>query len=182
MGLEVLEKRASDLLGMFVGQSEQNIAACFEEAKDRRAFLMFDEADSLLRDRAGAGQSHEVSQVNEMLTWMERHPYPFVCTTNFADALDPAAARRFLFKVRFLPLAKAQARALFAHTFGQPAPLGLDGLCQLTPGDFAVVARKAQVMGETDARALVAALAAEVEARPGGAHRPIGFRALAPTG
>lgn len=182
MGLEVLEKRASDLLGMFVGQSEQNIAACFEEAKDRHAFLMFDEADSLLRDRAGAGQSHEVSQVNEMLTWMERHPYPFVCTTNFADALDPAAARRFLFKVGFLPLAKAQARALFSHTFGQQAPLSLDALCQLTPGDFAVVARKAQVMGETDARALVAALAAEVEARPGGARRPIGFRALAPTG
>ena len=182
MGLEVLEKRTSDLLGMFVGETEQNIAACFAEAKDKRAFLIFDEADSLLRDRTNVGQSHEVSQVNEMLTWMESHPYPFACTTNFADALDPAAARRFLFKVRFLPLSQAQARALFAHTFGQTAPAHLDGLCQLTPGDFAVVARKAQVIGETDACALVEALAAEVEAKPGGPGRPIGFRAPAPTG
>ncbi|QTL03465.1 AAA family ATPase [Aquabacter sp. L1I39] len=181
MDLEVLEKRASDLLGMFVGQSEQNIADCFEEARARRAFLIFDEADSLLRDRTGASRSHEVSQVNEMLTWMERHPYPFACTTNFADALDPAAARRFLFKIGFLPLAKAQARALFAHTFGLTPPAHLDGLCQLTPGDFAVVARKALVMGETEANALVEALASEVEAKPGGARQPIGFRPLAST-
>jgi transitional endoplasmic reticulum ATPase len=105
MGIDVMDKRAIDLLGMFVGETEQNIAACFREAERRCAFLIFDEADLLLRNRASADRSHEVQQVNEMLTWMERHPYPFACTTNFADGLDPAAARRFLFKVTFLLLA-----------------------------------------------------------------------------
>jgi SpoVK/Ycf46/Vps4 family AAA+-type ATPase len=42
----VIEKRASDLLSMWLGQTEQNIAAAFAEAADRRAMLIIDEADS----------------------------------------------------------------------------------------------------------------------------------------
>ncbi|MGI8840338.1 MAG: AAA family ATPase [Caulobacteraceae bacterium] len=82
LGLDVIEKRASDLLSMYVGESEKAIARAFEEAADSRAMLILDEADSLLRDRAGATRSWEVTQVNEMLTWMERHPWPFAATTN----------------------------------------------------------------------------------------------------
>jgi SpoVK/Ycf46/Vps4 family AAA+-type ATPase len=60
---------------MWLGESEKAIAAAFEEAADLRAFLIFDEADSPLRDRLSAHQAWEVTQVNEMLTQMERHPY-----------------------------------------------------------------------------------------------------------
>ena len=77
LGLEVTQKRASDLLSMWVGQSEKNIARAFREAKDDGSFLVFDEADSLLGDRRGAQRNWEISQVNEMLTWMESHPLPF---------------------------------------------------------------------------------------------------------
>jgi transitional endoplasmic reticulum ATPase len=34
MGLKVLHKRGSDIFGMFVGQTEQNIAAAFAEAHE----------------------------------------------------------------------------------------------------------------------------------------------------
>jgi transitional endoplasmic reticulum ATPase len=67
---------------MWLGESEKTIAAAFEEAADLRALLIIDEADSLLRDRLAAQHSWEITQVNEMLTQMERHPYPFACTTN----------------------------------------------------------------------------------------------------
>ena len=40
--------------------------------------LIFDEADSFLQNRNNAQRSFEVTQVNEMLTWMESHEYPFV--------------------------------------------------------------------------------------------------------
>ena len=100
MGLDVLHKRATDLLSMWVGGSEQNIAHAFAEARDRGAFLILDEADSLLAERSGAQRSYEVSQVNEMLTWMESHPLPFACTTNLMDRLDAASLRRFTFKIR----------------------------------------------------------------------------------
>jgi transitional endoplasmic reticulum ATPase len=76
MGLPVLQKRASDLLDAYLGGTEQNIAEAFAEARDTGSFLVFDEADSLLLERAYAKRSWEVSAVNEMLTWMESHPCP----------------------------------------------------------------------------------------------------------
>ena len=76
LGLEVVQKRASDLMSMWVGKTEKQIAEAFAEARDSGAFLVFDEADSLLADRRFAGRSWEVSLVNEMLTWMENHPLP----------------------------------------------------------------------------------------------------------
>ena len=75
--LEVVQKRASDLMSPFVGETEKEIATAFAEARDAEAFLIFDEADSLLADRRLATRNWEVSQVNEILTWMESHPFPF---------------------------------------------------------------------------------------------------------
>ena len=48
LGMDVLEKRASDLLGKYVGETESRIASAFAEAKDGNCFLIFDEADSFL--------------------------------------------------------------------------------------------------------------------------------------
>ncbi|MDI9849514.1 AAA family ATPase [Rhodoblastus sp. 17X3] len=175
MGLEVLEKRYSDIISCYLGASEKAIAAAFEEAADLGAFLILDEADSLLRDRAAARYSWEVTQVNEMLTWMERHPLPFACTTNAADALDPATARRFLFKIRFLPMDERQIATAFFRAFGIEAPRSILKLDRLTPGDFAVVARKAEVLGERDSLRLARWLEAEVAAKPGGKKIRIGF-------
>lgn len=175
MGLEVMQKRASDLLGPYVGQTEANIAAAFAEALEAGAFLVFDEADSLLSDRAGAQRSWEVSQVNEMLTWMEQHPLPFACTTNLVERLDPASLRRFLVKLRLSWMTPAQARSAFAGFFGLTAPPALDALRTLTPADFALVSRRAELVGRlSDPRALQQFLSAECEGRLGSIAR-IGF-------
>lgn len=47
-------RRASDILSMWVGGSEQNIAEMFAEARQQEAVLVLDEADSFLSDRRGA--------------------------------------------------------------------------------------------------------------------------------
>jgi len=175
LGLPVLQKRASDLLDPYVGGTEQNIAGAFAEAREAQAFLVFDEADSLLLERGDAVRSWEISQVNEMLTWMEAHPLPFACTTNLADRLDRASLRRFLVKLRFGWLTEAQARMAFGRFFGPEAPAGLDGLRCLTPADFALVARRAALGGAAaDPAALVRLLAAESAGRVGG-RGPLGF-------
>jgi len=174
MDLPLLPKRASDLLDPYVGGTERQIAEAFAEARDTKAFLVFDEADSLLRDRADALRGWEVSQVNEMLTWMEEHALPFACTTNLPDRLDRASLRRFLVKVRFEWLTPAQVRSAFARFFGQPAPPSVDGLAMLTPADFALVRRRATLTGVTDPAALARFLAAECEGRVG-VRRPMGF-------
>lgn len=174
LGMEVLEKRASDLLGMFVGESEKQIADAFREAADTKRFLIFDEADSLLSDRAGARQGWEVSQVNEMLTWMESHPLPFAATTNLASRLDPAVQRRFLFKVRFEAMTPAQIASTFERIFGASAPAAVERLHPLTQGDFSIVARKAKIMREGCPVQIARMLASEVEAKTTGCGR-IGF-------
>jgi hypothetical protein len=175
LGLRPMLKRASDLLSRFVGGSEKAIAAAFTEARDRGAFLIIDEADGLLADRRSATQAWEVTQVNELLTWMEQHPLPFACTTNLPERLDPACLRRFLVKVTFAPLDHARADAAFERFFARPAPRGLAALPPLVPADFALAARKARLLGTEEEDAAVLALLGQ-EAGSRGAASPIGFR------
>jgi transitional endoplasmic reticulum ATPase len=176
MGLSILQKRASDLLGSYVGESEHRIASAFAEARDLGAFLVIDEADSLLADRRHANHSWEVSQVNEMLTWMENHPLPLVCTTNLIERLDVASMRRFLIKARFDYLTIKQTHLAFSWFFGLDAPVALRKLEQLTPADFSLVRRRASLVGDlSDANMLVNLLAAESSGREG--RRKIGFAA-----
>ena len=176
MGLTVIQKRASDLLDSFVGNSEKRIAMAFAQAKQEKALLIFDEADSLLSDRRQALHSWEISQVNEMLTWMESHPYPFVCTTNLMESLDQACLRRFTFKVNFAPLTQESLHLAFRIFFNQTAPSYLDKLGPLTVGDFIVVRNKAEVLELfDDPDALAKMLEQEVCARLGHASRQVGF-------
>ena len=176
LGLEVLQKRTSDLVSMWVGQTERLIAGAFAEARDTGAFLVFDEADSLLADRRSTQRNWEVSQVNEMLTWMESHPLPFACTTNFGEHFDPATLRRFVFKITLDYLAPEQVNAAFRSFFDLPPPAHLAMLAKLTPGDFEVVRRKAGVLGQLqNPEALASMLQAECAAKPD-QPRVIGFR------
>ena len=177
LGLEIFQKRASDLLAPYIGQSEKNIAEAFEAAREAQAMLIFDEADSFLFDRREAVRSWEVSQVNEMLTWMEQHPLPFCCTTNMMERFDSASLRRFTFHILFHYLdAKGLARAyaIFFQMADVPAH-GL-GFANLTPGDFAQARRQADMLGITEDSDRVIALIAEISRmKPGNPGSSIGF-------
>ena len=169
----LLTKRASDLLSSWVGETEARIAAAFAEARDRGAVLLFDEVDSLLFDRSGAQRSWEVSQVNELLTWMDNHSLPFIAATNHKQRLDAAALRRFVFKLELRPLSPALLARAWTRFFGDAPPPGLDRLSNLTPGDFAVVKRQLRYR-EAGAAEILAMLEAEARAKPESAGK-IGF-------
>ena len=177
LGIEVIQKRASDLLSKWVGENERNIAAAFAEARESGAFLVFDEADSLLGDRRNAHQGWEISQVNEMLTWMESHELPFACITNLMSHLDEAALRRFSFKVRFDFLKPDQRETAFRHYFNMEPPANVREIEMLTPGDYAVVRNRSKLMGtDGDGPELARMLRQEVAVKPN-SRREIGFRA-----
>ncbi len=168
-------RRASDLLGMYVGQSEKNIASAFSEAEKDGALLLIDEVDSFLQDRRGAQRSWEVSQVNEMLTQMESFAGVFIASTNLMDGLDQASLRRFDLKVKLGFLLPAQAWSLLERTCASlslPPPasnlkVAMSRLDRLTPGDFAAVTRQLRFRPMASADAFVAALAAEVALKEG---------------
>ncbi len=150
LGLKILLKKASDLLSPYIGETEIKIAKAFDEAKNMKAMLVIDEADSFLQSRQNAVRSWEISQVNQMLTSMENHPYPFVCTTNFIDVLDEASLRRFTFKIKFKFLSKEQIKKAFKYYFKTEAPDEVINLYGLTLGDFSTVDKKSNYLGCRD--------------------------------
>ena len=179
LGLDVVQRRASDLISCYVGETEQNIAKAFAQAREDKSLLIFDEADSFLRDRSTAARSWEVSSVNEMLTWMESHPYPFICTTNLMESLDPASLRRFSFKVKYNFLTSQQVKEAFDYFFGIKIALAeTAGLDKLTPGDFTLVKNKAEILG-TSAQfsAVKEMLETEQKLKHNAYGNGIGFRA-----
>jgi len=148
----LLSKRASDILSMWVGESEKNIARMFEEAKKEEAVLVLDEADSLLRDRRGANRSWEVTQVNELLVQMENFDGLFICSTNLMDDLDQAGLRRFAIKIEFDYLKPDQAfNVLQQECISSPIPSdsrAIAMLPNLAPGDFAAVKKRLHILGQ----------------------------------
>ena len=147
----IIIKKGSDLLSMFVGWTEKNIALAFKEAKEKHAVLVFDEVDSFLQDRGMATRSWEVTQVNEMLVQMESFDGIFIATTNLIDNLDKACLRRFDLKLEFGYLLPEQAQNLFKKEcallkvkFDEDASKKVSSLGLLAPGDFASVRRQAK--------------------------------------
>lgn len=183
LGAPIHERRASDLLSKYVGGTEKNFAQAFQQAQQDRAVLLLDEVDSFLQDRRHAARSWEITEVNEMLTQLERFPGVLVATTNLVDDLDPAALRRFDLKVKFDYLTPDQAWRLFerhcaAQGFGNPEAAlkrEFEELTRLTPGDFAAVARQHRFRPANGPEGLLEALKGECAFKAGGMKGRLGF-------
>lgn len=174
LGMPVLLKQGSDLLGMYVGETEKNIASAFDQATEQNMLLVLDEVDSFLFARDDAERNWERSMVNEMLTQIERFDGLMVVSTNLMQNLDHAALRRFDIKIRFSYLKEQQLLALAQK---QISLLGLSGLSneqkkrlkqmhQLAPGDFATVARQHRFAKFENVDAWINALSQECELKP----------------
>ena len=185
LDMPLLLKQGSDLLNPYVGGTEQNIAQAFEQAKADNALLVLDEVDTFLFSREGANQSWERSQVNEMLTQIERFEGLMVVSTNLIEVLDPAALRRFDLKLKFdyltlkqrLDFAKQQAEILGLPLLSEEDLSQIESLNLLTPGDFAAVARRHQFSPFQKVQDWLTALQGECEVKPAfsATTRRIGF-------
>ncbi len=181
----LLLKKGSDLISMWVGGTEKNIAKAFEEAKEEKAVLVFDEVDSFLADRTQAKQSWEVTQVNEMLVQMENFDGVFIATTNLMDNLDRASLRRFDLKLEFSYLKSQQAWEMFltyAQELGQRKPSHIlkktvQSMRFLTPGDFAAVTRQNRFRPIIDAKDLLLRLEDEIAVKQVSDGNIMGFLA-----
>ena len=180
---KVLVVKGSDILGMYVGESEQNIAKAFRRAEDEHAILFFDEIDGLLQDRSNATHRWEVTQVNELLQQMESFDGIMIAATNFSRNLDPATMRRFTFKLEFGYLDDAGKRLFFERMFKtsltEDEAAELDGIRNLAPGDFRTVRQEHFYLGgEMTNMDRIEALKEECAVKKDdGRSAPIGFAA-----
>jgi hypothetical protein len=187
LDLPILMRSASELLSMWLGETEQHISKMFDEAQNEGALLFLDEADSFLRDRTLARAHWEVTQVNELLQRMERFEGIFIAATNLMDSIDAAAMRRFTWKLEFMALRREQAWSMFCRESGfapnanpecaDELEQALGAIDDLAPGDFATVKRQAQMLGEElSPQSWIAQLAAEAKAKMLGLRRQqLGF-------
>jgi len=177
---KVVVKMGSDLLDMYVGGTEERIAAAFAEAEAERAILFLDEIDGLLQSRTRADHSWEVTQVNELLHQMENFGGIMVGATNFFDNLDQAVLRRFTFKIEFGYLDDAGKRIFFERMFksrlSEAEAARLDAVANLAPGDFRTVRQSLYYLGsDVDNAMRIGELEKESAMKSGARHAKIGF-------
>jgi transitional endoplasmic reticulum ATPase len=185
-GRDVLFKRGSDLLSMWLGGTEQNIAQAFREAEKNNAILLVDEADTFFQPREQAQRSWEVSQTNEFLNQMENHSTLLFCCTNLIGKLDAASMRRFHFKLEFRAMAEEGRADFFADYFKDlladippkyELQRVLSRLTTLTPGDFRAVKQRYAYRPTASVawQELVSELAAEGSYKKDTQGKAIGF-------
>ena len=176
-------KKGSDLISMWVGGTEKNIANAFKEAKEEGAVLVFDEVDSFLQDRRTAKASWEVTQVNEMLVQMENYQGIFIATTNLMEGLDQASLRRFDLKLEFgylkpehaIQLFKKEAEAMGIKRVEKAVLDELGAMRILAPGDFAAVRRQSRFSPIKTAAELYERLYNELKVKQHDDSKKMGF-------
>lgn len=108
----------SDVLNMWIGESERNLAAVFEQARSRRPCVMFfDELDALAYSRSKTSSSAARTVVNEFLAQLDgfsddNEGVLVLAATNMPWDVDPAMKRpgRFSRQI-FVPPPDEVARA-----------------------------------------------------------------------
>ncbi len=116
----------SDVLNMWIGESERNLATIFEQARSRRpCVLFFDELDALAYSRSKAGSSAARTVVNEFLAQLDgfnddNEGLLVLAATNMPWDVDPAMKRpgRFARQVFVPPPDDAARLDMLRHKIG----------------------------------------------------------------
>jgi len=111
MKKRVLSFDCSKILSKYVGESEQNVRAIFDNFRDlalktkSEPVLLLNEADQFLSARttdggSGADKMHNQMQ-NIFLEQIEKFNGVLIATTNLLETIDSAFSRRFDYKIAF---------------------------------------------------------------------------------
>lgn len=110
-GRDIMQVNISQIKSCWVGESEKNIKALFDEYREivgrseKTPILLFNEADAIINKRMEGAQSAvnkmENSIQNIILQEMENLDGIMIATTNLAQNMDKAFERRFLYKIKF---------------------------------------------------------------------------------
>jgi len=92
------------VVSKYIGETEKNLSALFDRAKNKDWILFFDEADALFGKRTGVKDAHDKyanQEVSYLLQRMEEYAGLAILATNTKEDIDEAFLRRFNSIIRF---------------------------------------------------------------------------------
>jgi AAA+ superfamily predicted ATPase len=164
----------SDVLDLWIGQSEKNLHAIFEQARAHRpCVLFFDEVDALGANRTDMLKSAGRQIINQFLSELDgvaaaNEGVLILAATNAPWHLDPAFRRPGRFdRILFVPPPDQNARASILRLLLKGKPVG--------EIDFDALARKTEGFSGADLKAVIdVAVEAKLrEAMKAGALQPL---------
>jgi SpoVK/Ycf46/Vps4 family AAA+-type ATPase len=145
----------AQLVSKWVGETEKNLEAAFQQAENSHAVLFFDEADALFGKRGDIKQGidrYANLEVSFLLQRLEQSDSLVILASNLKENIDPAFTRRFHYIVNFPRPSLEERRRIWRLSFPQEAPLvpdiDLDTLAELdmTGAAIAGAARSAALL------------------------------------
>ncbi|MGE0665170.1 MAG: ATP-binding protein [Sphingomonadales bacterium] len=103
-GRDVYRVDLSTVVSKYIGETEKNLAALFDQARNRDWILFFDEADALFGKRTSVKDAHDRyanQEVSYLLQRVEDFDGLVILATNFRANMDDAFLRRFNAIIRF---------------------------------------------------------------------------------
>jgi hypothetical protein len=104
VGLDLYRVDLAQVVSKYIGETEKNLAAVFDEARVGNAILFFDEADALFGKRSAVTDAHDRYaniEISYLLQRMDDHEGVVVLATNLRQNMDDAFTRRIRFLVNF---------------------------------------------------------------------------------
>jgi len=126
MGKKLYMVNYPKLISMWLGNTEKNVERAFQEAREKDAVLLFDEADAMLRDRSFMFYNGLYESVNVLLSELDRFDGVVIFTTNQATLLDKALDRRVSLKVPFELPGEKEREALWKIYMPEGLPTDVD--------------------------------------------------------
>ncbi len=129
-GLDVYRVDLSLVVSKYIGETEKNLSAVFDQAENRNWILFFDEADALFGKRGAttsANDRYANQEVAYLLQRVEDFPGVVVLATNLKANIDEAFARRFQSMIYFPMPGVDERLQLWQNAFVQQGRLA-DGL------------------------------------------------------
>jgi SpoVK/Ycf46/Vps4 family AAA+-type ATPase len=127
------------VVSKYIGETEKNLRAVFEEADRADAVLFFDEADALFGKRSEVKDAHDRYaniEINYLLQRIESFEGIAILATNMRAHLDPAFLRRIHVTVEFAPPLAPERRGLWQRSFPDGAPRRADIDWEFLAGGF----------------------------------------------
>ena len=129
LNMEMYKINISQVISKYIGETEKNLQAVFNEARKSNCILFFDECDAIFSKRSEVKDAHDRNanvEVAYLLQQIEEHDGVCVLATNLMQNIDSAFMRRITFVVHFPFPDPSMRREIYLRTLAPSAPVSAD--------------------------------------------------------